>query len=173
LRGADLSGAYLRGADLRGANLSGANLRGADLRGANLRGADLRGAYLSGAKGLEYRKQCSLNDYIKKYKIEKKGVYIFAYKGVTKDLESPLYKNKLTYNIGKTISVKEGEPDIFSDCGAGINLCPTIDLSREWGNTIIKVKIHIGDIICIPIEDKKFRVKKCKVIEVVKGDVNE
>ena len=173
LQGADLRGANLRGADLRDADLQDANLRDADLRDADLRDADLRDADLQD-EDIKKNKipqfaSLTLNEYIKKYSIEKDGVYIFAYKGVTNKLQSPLQTdNPLTYSIGKTISVDIANTDIYEACGHGINLSPTIGAAKEFGEVIIKVKIHVGDIACIPFEDKKFRVKKCKVIEKVK-----
>jgi hypothetical protein len=167
LRGANLIDANLRGADLRGANLIDADLRGANLRGANLIGADLRGADLIGAKGVN-KKQCTLRDYIKKYKIYKKGSYIYAYKGVSRDLLSPSYREKIEYKINTKVNVEEANPDYYADCGAGINLCPTIELAEKWGDVIIKVKVNILDIVVIPYDDEKFRVKECEVIEIVK-----
>ena len=42
----------------------------------------------------------------------------------------------------------------------------TEEAAKEWGKKIIKVKVHLGDIVCIPIHEhnKKFRVKKCEVL---------
>ena len=158
--------ADLRGADLRDADLRGANLRGADLRGANLRGADLGDADLCGAI-IPRLQSLTLNEYIKKYKIKKKGNYIYAYKGVTDEYKSPNYSTKLQYTPGSTVTVEIANHDIETGCGAGINLCPTLKLAEPWGNTFIMVRVHIGDIACIPFEDGKFRVKKCEVMEVV------
>ncbi len=172
LKDADLRDANLRGADLRDANLIDANLIGADLRGANLIDAnlidaDLRGAKLRGAKGID-KKDCTLNDYIKKYNIKKKGCYIFAYKGVTHELKSPIVDKPIYYEVGKKIKVEKANPDYYADCGAGINLCPTIEQARDYGDKVIKVKVDICDIVVIPHRDEKFRVKSCEVIEVVK-----
>jgi len=172
LRGANLYGANLSEADLRGANLYGADLRGADLRGANLYGADLygadlRGANLYGAKNLDSVPELNhltINEYIKKYKIKKEGSKIYVYKGVTNDRKSPTMNKQLEYKKGKIIKVKYANANIHTSCGHGINLSPTKELAKEYGKQIIKVEVGIGDIVCIPIEDKKFRVKKCKVI---------
>ena len=45
-------------------------------------------------------------------------------------------------------------------------ISPTEKEAKGFGSKIIKVKVHIGDIVCIPVYefDKKFRVKKCEVI---------
>jgi len=69
------------------------------------------------------------------------------------------------YAVGKTIKVTYVNSDIWTSCGHGINLCPTLELAKEWGDKVVKIQVNIKDIGCIPIEDKKFRVKKCKVIE--------
>jgi len=167
LRYADLTGADLTGADLTGAALTGADLRGADFTDADLTSAALRDADLTGAKGLNYDK-CTLRDYINKYKIKKDGNYIFAYKGVTNNLESPTYEKKIKYEIGKKITVDEANPDYYQHCGAGINLCPNIEEARRDGSKILLVKVNMLDIVVIPHEDNKFRVMACEVIEEIK-----
>jgi len=161
LRGANLRGADLQGADLQGADLQDAYLRGADLRGADLRGADLRGADLQNIPHLTH---LSFDSFIKKYKIKKRGNSIIAYKGVTNALESPMQDNKIKYEIGKIIKTDYLNYDIFTDCGHGINVSPTIELAKQWGDKVIEVEIPFFKGICIPLEHTKFRVKECKVI---------
>ena len=80
---------------------------------------------------------------------------------------SPYNANGLKYEIGKTIMVDEANPDYYQNCAAGINLCPNIENAKEWGCKIILVKVNVCDIVVIPCDDKKFRVKKCKVIKIV------
>ena len=175
LSDADLSSAYLRGAYLNGADLSYADLKGADLKGADLSGADLRGADLSdtnlnGAdlKNIPHLNHLSLEEYIKKYKIKKKGNYIYAFKGVDEDLKSPQQEdNKITYKVGKTIKVDYLNCDIFTECGHGINCSPTVDLAKSWGIRVVKLKIPFMKGICIPLSHSKFRVKECEVVEII------
>ena len=157
-----------RRADLSDADLSGADLRGADLRDAYLGGADLRGT-----KGqILWLKAYTLRDYIKEYSMQTDGEYFFAYKGVSEEFTSPFQSNKLKYEIGTTVEVDEGNPDVWADCGHGINLCPSIKLAGEWGPKVVRVKVHMGDMVCLPIEREKFRVKRCEVIEEV-GERNK
>jgi len=163
--------ADLRGADLRGADLTDADLRGADLTDADLRGADLRGADLRGAeKYMFWLKPYTLNDYIKEFKIKKKGNYIYVFKGVSDDLKSPMHiTNKLEYKIGTIIETEYANPNVFEECTYGIHLCPTKELAGKWGTRLIEVKVHIGDIVAIPypVTKDKFRVKKCEVVRIV------
>jgi len=109
----------------------------------------------------------TVNEYIKKHKIKQEGEYIYVYKGVDKDLKSPQQATgKITYEKG-IHEVEYADCDVWSDCSYGISLSPTKETASEWGKRIVKVKVHIGDIVCIPIygHDKKFRVKRCEVIE--------
>jgi len=172
LRSADLSYADLRSANLRSANLSYANLRSANLRSANLSYANLSSADLSSAdlssadlKNIPQLNTPTINEYIEKFKIEKKGEYIYVYKGITDKLESPNSSVKIKYTKG-IHKVEYADCDVWADCSYGISLSPTKEGAKEWGSKIIKVKVHIGDISCIPIygHDKKFRVKKLEVL---------
>jgi hypothetical protein len=182
LRNANLSNAYLRNAnlsnaDLRNANLSNADLSNAYLRNANLSNAYLRNANLSNAdlrnaylKKIPQFNAPTINEYIKKFKIKKDKQYIWVYKGVTDKLESPQSDKKIKYKVGTEFEVKFADCDVWATCSHGISLSPTIKAAKEWGNTILRVKVNIGDIACIPIyeNENKFRVKKCEVIEVLK-----
>jgi len=78
-----------------------------------------------------------------------------------------MQNDKIKYEIGKTISVDYLNYDIFTSCGHGINLSPTIKLAKNWGDKIIKVEVPFLKGICIPLQHKKFRVKECKVIEII------
>ena len=164
---ADLSRANLSGADLFRADLFRADLSGADLSWANLSWANLSGANLSGAdlKKIPSLNTPTINEYIKKYEIEKKGEYIYVFKGVTDDLESPQLSTKIKYDKGIK-SVDFADCDVWQDCSYGISVSPTKEAAKEWGTKIIKLKVHMGDIVCIPVygHDKKFRVKKVEVV---------
>ena len=147
----NLSGADLSGADLSRANLSGANLSWADLSRANL-------------KKIPNLNTPTINEYIEKFKIEKKGEYIYVFKAVTEDLLSPTSSVKIKYDKGIK-QVDFADCDVWQDCSYGISLSPTEEGAKEWGSKVLKVKVHIGDIVCIPVygHEKKFRVKKLTV----------
>jgi len=175
---ADLSGANLSGANLFGANLSRANLSGAELSRANLSRANLSGANfsraeLSGAnlsranlKKIPNLNTPTINEYIKEFNIQKKGEYIYVFKGVTDNLESPQSTVKIKYDKGVK-EVEFADCDVWQDCSYGISLSPTEAGAKEFGKKVLKVKVHIGDICCIPVYgyEKKFRVKKCEVLK--------
>jgi hypothetical protein len=158
----NLSRANLSGANLSRAYLSGANLSGADLSGANLSGADLSGADLKNIPNLNTP---TINEYIKLYKIKKEGEYIYVYKGVTDNLKSPQSSTKIKYTKG-IHKVEFADCDVWQDCSYGISVSPTEEAAKEWGSKIIKLKVHIGDIVCIPVygHEKKFRAKKVRVL---------
>ena len=171
LSNADLSNANLSYANLSNANLSNANLSNADLSNANLSNADLSNANLSYAnlKNIPHLNHLTINEYIKKYDIKQKGTKIIVYKGVDNKLKSPANLDaQIFYKKNKTVTVDFANADIFTSCGHGINLCPTLELAKQWGNRLIKVEVDIGDIVCIPLDDEKFRVKKCKVLGEIK-----
>jgi hypothetical protein len=163
---ANLSRADLSEANLSGANLSWANLSWANLSEANLSRADLSEANLSRAdlKKIPSLNTPTINEYIKKFKIEKKGEYIYVFKGVTEKLESPTSSVKIKYTKG-THEVKYADCNVWADCSYGISVSPTEATAKKWGSKILKVKVHIGDIVCIPVygHEKKFRVKKLTV----------
>jgi hypothetical protein len=107
----------------------------------------------------------TLNEYIKKYEIEKKGEYIYLFKGVNEDLTSPISDTKIKYKKGLH-KVDFADCDVWVDCSYGISLSPTEETAKKFAPKIIKVKAHLGDVACIPIygNDEKLRVKKCTVL---------
>ena len=144
-------------------NLAWAYLPNADLSGIDLSGADLSGADIEKIPNLNTP---TINEYIEKFNIEKEGEYIYVYKAVTKDLFSPNSNVKIKYDKG----IKEvdfADCDVWQDCSYGISVSPTEEAAREFSRKIIRVKVHIGDIVCIPVygHESKFRVKKCEVID--------
>ena len=149
--------ADLRYANLRSANLSYANLRYADLRYVNLRYA--------GIAKIPNLNRPTLNEYIKENKIKQEGKYIYVFKGVKDDLTSPQSDKKIKYTKGIK-KVKYADCDVWNDCSYGISLSPTEEAAKQWGQKIIKIKVDIGDIVCIPIygHKEKFRVKRCTVL---------
>jgi hypothetical protein len=168
LFGAYLSGAYLSGAYLSGADLFGADLSRADLSGANLSRADLSGANLSNAKGLTKLPQMcipTINEYIKRNGMKDEGEWFYAYKG-TREGRSPQRTGDeaLEYRDGKPLEVPFGNSCPWTDCGHGINLSPTFNAAKKWGSTVKLVKVNKGDVLVIPVDGTKFRVKRCEVI---------
>ncbi len=161
LRGADLRGADLRGADLRGADLRGAILHGANLRGANLSGADLCDANLQGAKidkNEIARRLIVPTGTFEAYKVTQQGVVlkiliparakrlgglvgrkcraseakvveaIGSRKKVFNSRHDPLF----TYEVGKTVKVKNFCDDPRIECAAGIHFFMTEIEAREY-----------------------------------------
>ena len=168
LSGADLSGTDLSWADLSGADLSGADFSGADLSWANLSWANLSRANLSwtNLKKIPNLNTPTLNEYIKKFKIEKEGEYIFLFKGVTDNLKSPQVTNGKIKYIKGVHEAEFADCDVWQDCSYGISVSPTKGRAKEFGSKVLKVKVHLGDVACIPVYgyDKKLRVKKCEVL---------
>jgi hypothetical protein len=183
LYGAKLSWANLSGADLSWANLSGAklswaNLSGADLSWANLTGADLARADLYGAK-LSWANLSRANLY---------GACLY---GTILDpqaqcnmIEAELFKNARngcrygyrtrnspsSHNQWKKYEDGEAYRAPYFDtsdreCSFGLYVCPTVELAREWGTEIIKVKFRKES---LHKAGNKWRVKSFVVIGGVK-----
>ena len=155
LSGADLSEADLRGANLSGADLRGANLSGADLRRADLDDvyADVTtsgfwpacpesGSFVGYKKAMTpfgpaiiklqvpaSAKRSSATT--RKCRVSKaKVVWIELLRpidGKTVRVESALsqYENTFTYRVGKTVEVKDFDPNRWNECSTGIHLFMT------------------------------------------------
>jgi len=148
--------AYLWGADLRGADL-----RGSYLRGAYLREADLRGANLGEAENVPYKFFDSLN--ILRFQKGKLRAFKFL-----DGNQSPIQDNKITYEVGKTITLKNGDKSDLTLCAEGLNVA-TLEWCLREGNidshNFIEVEFYAKDILAIPFNsDGKFRVSKLKVV---------
>jgi len=157
---ADLSGADLSRANLSRADLSGANLSGANLSRANLSGADLYGADLYGAEGIDPQRCTPLL-----MLLDQPGK-IRAYKLVTAQGVGP-FNGGITYEVGKTYSVKDANCDPKEQCAEGINLATLDWCLREWqeGYRILVAEFAAADIAAIPTATNgKFRVKWCRIV---------
>ena len=150
LSGADLYRADLRGANLYRANLRGANLYRANLSEADLRGANLYRANLSEAKNMNCPIACpekgsfvgfkKAGGYIVELQIPKdalrcsatsrkcrcnkaKVISITNIDGTEAKMTSIAsnYDKKFIYTVGKTVKVKDFEPDRWKECSAGIH----------------------------------------------------
>jgi hypothetical protein len=158
LGGADLEGAYLRGANLEGANLYRADLREAYLGGANLVEANLRGAFLPAFQipqegSLTVWKRLS-GGYLCKLEIPKgakrtmsltgrkcrtnkaKVVGFFCRNGekLPKKTVPSAHDPKFLYTVGKTVSVKDYDPDIRIECTRGIHFFLTREEAVDYGS---------------------------------------
>ena len=144
------------------ADLSRADLSRADLSRADLSGADLSGANLSGAN-------LSIFDNLFILRLQPPDSKLLAWKFVRKNGESPIQSgNKITYVVGKTYSVKDGDSDERKDCGAGLNVATLpwcINHSDNSDDLLIEVEFYAKDILAVPFAtDGKFRVSRLKVI---------
>lgn len=149
-----------READLRRANLWEADLRWADLRWADLWGANLWGADLRGAVGLNKYLTTPL------YILADQPGKIRAYKLINEKNEG-IYNGGLTYEINKTVEVKNANTNENVLCAEGISLATLDWCIKEWseGYKILLVEFEAKDIAAIPVaSDGKFRVFRCKVI---------
>jgi uncharacterized protein YjbI with pentapeptide repeats len=63
------------------------------------------------------------------------------YKGVTRDLRSPLQTTKLTYTEGKTVTADGIDLDPDKDCGQGINFCRSIADALKWGPVVVEITV--------------------------------
>jgi hypothetical protein len=137
------------------------NGKRADLSWADLMGID--------KKQMPQYNMPTINDYIKTHDIKQIGTKIIVFKGVNDAFESPNASEKIKYIAG-IHEVEFTDCDVWQDCSFGINLSPTKETAKEWGSKVLAVEIDIGDIVCLPIygHNKKFRVKRCKVLGEVK-----
>ena len=137
-----------------------ADLRYADLNHADLRSANLRYANLRSAKGYTSNWFTPL-----RILLDQPGK-IRAYKLVTDKGIGP-FNGGITYEIGKSYSVKDALIDEFQDCGPGINVATLDWCLRNWRPSykVFIVEFKAEDIACIPVEtDGKFRLHRCKVV---------
>jgi len=112
----------------------------------------------------------TVNQWIKKYSIKKKGTKLTVYKGVTNTFGSPTISSKYEYTVGAIIEDNFYSFSVQDQCKPGIHVCPTIATAKEWGTQVIECQVDIGDIVAIPAQEeaKKIRVKKLKVVKIIK-----
>ncbi len=62
------------------------------------------------------------------------------YKGLTREMKSPSYSTKITYEVGKTY-----DADSFvvsdDDCGPGIHVVISLAAALKWGPVVVEVEI--------------------------------
>jgi hypothetical protein len=87
------------------------------------------------------------------------------YKGVTKELRSPLQNNELTYTEGTTVTADGIDLDPKKDCGQGINFCRSVAEALSWGPTVVEITVPRG--VKVVDTGGKLRAAKVKVGPVV------
>ena len=125
-------------------------------------GANLAGANLARAKGISPERSTPL------LMLLDQPCKIRAYKLVDSKYRSPIQTHgKLSYAVGKTISVEDANTDPREHCAAGVNVATLDWCLTNWkdGYRILVVEFEAADIACIPTAtDGKFRLHRCTVI---------
>ena len=160
LRSADLSCANLRSADLSCADLRYANLRSADLRCADLRCADLSKTILENINWLTWIG----------ITVNHKGVG-YGYKVINAKGEG-IYQGGINYLQADTFEVLTVNPDVYEQCGCGINLATfnwCVANKKSDDNRVLLMEFDLMDgdkpnVICPVASDGKFRVRKCRKV---------
>ena len=65
------------------------------------------------------------------------------YKGLTREMQSPSFDKKLTYEVGKTYDADNFEVS-DDDCGPGIHLVTSIALALKWGPVVVEMEVPDG-----------------------------
>ncbi len=86
------------------------------------------------------------------------------YKGITREMQSPLNSTKITYEIGKTYSADAFE---VSDeaCGPGIHIVTSLAQALKWGPVVVEVTVP--DEAKIVWSADKLRTPEVTVVEIV------
>ena len=138
-------------------DLSDADLSGADLSDANLSRADLSRTEFDGL---------TVNQWIRLHKIHKKGTKLLVYKGVENNLTSSVIGNK-QYELGKKATEKLCSFNVDEECKNGLHVCPTPGMAKSYGDKIIECEVDMGDIVAIPGQGVKVRVKRLKPLRIM------
>ena len=62
------------------------------------------------------------------------------YKGLTREMKSPSYSTKITYEVGKTYDADAFEIS-DDDCGPGIHVVTSLAAALKWGPRVVEVEI--------------------------------
>jgi hypothetical protein len=87
------------------------------------------------------------------------------YKGVSKDLTSPVQSSKLTYAEGTTVLADAINLDPGRGCGKGINFCRSIAEALSWGPVVVEITIPSG--VKVVDTGGKLRAERVRVGQVV------
>jgi|GEM_PF-5060329 len=88
------------------------------------------------------------------------------YKGVTKDLKSPMQTSgRLVYTPGTTVTADSLDVDPDKDCGHGINFSSTIAGALRWGPVV--VSLSVPSKAKVIDAGNKLRAASVTVIEVI------
>ena len=86
------------------------------------------------------------------------------YKGLTREMQSPSFDKKLTYEVGQTY-----DADNFAvsddNCGPGIHLVTSIALALKWGPVVVEMTVPDGAEIVWSAQ--KLRTSRVTVVGVV------
>lgn len=111
----------------------------------------------------------TIREFLEKYKIRRNKDKIKLYKGVSGSYISPCIagSTKIRYEIGKTYEVELCNFNAGDECGHGLYVCPTKGLAKDYGEKVLQVEVDIKDIVAIPRNGSKVRVKKFKILKEV------
>jgi hypothetical protein len=87
------------------------------------------------------------------------------YKGVSKDLTSPLNSTKLTYAEGTVVEANGIDLDPGRGCGKGINFCRSIAEALQWGPVVVEITVPSG--VKVVDTGGKLRAERVRVGQVV------
>ncbi len=65
------------------------------------------------------------------------------YKGLTREMQSPSFDKKLTYEVGQTYDADNFEVS-NDECGPGIHLVTSIALALKWGPVVVEMEVPDG-----------------------------
>ena len=98
------------------------------------------------------------------------GKKLILYKSVELETELDFYTHKIKYEDGKIVKPEIWNSSTNIECGDGLHLCPTPELTQRFNTGKIKVcEVDVKDIVVYKHNINKVRCKKVKVI----GDYNE
>jgi len=117
------------------------------------------------------KSEFTLENFIKIYDVQKKSKNkLILYKFVQHDF-TDFYSGKTKYEVGKTVTAIDWNPDNSIECGGGLHLCPSIDYCKKFNNSknghALQCEVNIKDILVHsnPLYPHKIRCKQCKVIK--------
>ena len=86
------------------------------------------------------------------------------YKGLTREMESPSYSTKITYEVGKTYNVEDFDTGP-EECAAGLHVVTSLAQALKWGSLVVEV--IVPESAQVVWGKDKVRVSEMKVVEVV------
>ena len=72
------------------------------------------------------------------------------YKGLTREMQSPSYETKITYEVGKTYTADDFEVS-DRECAPGIHIVTSLAKALKWGPVVVEVSVpEDAQIVCGP-----------------------